>query len=528
MFWGDKLVDEILEKYKNKVAKGEPLIIRDEKTASGRVHVGSMRGVAIHGVVHEILKERKIPVKYLYEINDFDPMDGLPVYLDEAIYKQYMGKPLCDIPSPDGIAKNYAEYFGNEFKNVITQSGFEPEFYLSSEVYRAGKYNDVIRLALENAAKIREIYKKVSGGVKPEDWMPLQVICEVCGKIGTTKVHTFDGEKVAYTCESAMVSWGVGCGNKGEISPFDGNAKLPWKVEWAAKFRVLGVDIEGAGKDHSTRGGARDIANHIAKEVFGYQSPFDIPYEFFLVGGKKMSSSKGAGSTAFDVASLLPVQLFRFLFFMKDPKKVIDFIPDGDTIPILYDFYDKYAESFFSGATDDYARVFKLAQIESARNDLKKHFLPRFSLVSFLVQMPHMNFEEELAKLKESELTEEDKVEGFERAKYAKNWLQVCAPENYRYELQIEQLPHATGDFSETQKRALAKLLEYIRSKEVLDGQELHTALHEIRKETEIEPKDFFGALYISFLGKESGPKAGFLLSVLDKSFLEKRLAEIL
>nr|MCW1888812.1 lysine--tRNA ligase [Candidatus Moranbacteria bacterium] len=317
-------------------------------------------------------------------------------------------------------------------------------------------------------------------------------------------------------------------GNKGEISPFDGNAKLPWKVEWAAKFRVMGVDIEGAGKDHSTRGGARDIANHIAREVFTYQTPFDIPYEFFLVGGKKMSSSKGAGSTAFDVASLLPVQLFRFLFFMKDPKKVIDFIPDGDTIPILYDFYDKYAESFFSGVTDDYARVFRLAQIESTRGLLREHFLPRFSLVSFLVQMPHMDFEGELTKLKEAELTEEDKAEGLERSLYAKNWLQVCAPDNYRYELQIERLPEATKEFTEIQKKALGKLLQYIQSKEVLDGQELHTALHEIRKELEIEPKDFFGALYISFLGKESGPKAGFLLSVLDKKFLEKRLSEVL
>jgi lysyl-tRNA synthetase class 1 len=527
MFWGDKIVDEILEQYKKKVSEGIPLVIRDEKTASGRVHVGSMRGIAIHGVVHEILQERGISVKYLYEINDFDPMDGLPVYLDETVYAQYMGKPLCDIPSPDGIAKNYAEYFGNEFKRVILESGFEPEFYLSSELYRSGRYNEVIRLALENAPQIREIYKKVSGGVKPEDWMPLQVVCESCGKIGTTKVRSFDGEEVSYTCEPALVTWAVGCGHAGKISPFDGNAKLPWKVEWAAKFKVLDVDIEGAGKDHSTRGGARDIANHISREVFGYQPPFDIPYEFFLVGGKKMSSSKGAGSTAREVSSLLPTKLFRFLFVMKDPKKVIDFIPDGDTIPILYDFYDKYAESFFGDQDDDYSRVFALAHPKNIRTTLKASFRPRFSLVSFLVQMPHMKYEQEIEKLKETSLTKEDEQEAAERAVYAKNWLTVCAPENYRYKLQIDELPAQVSDFSEVQKQALHELLVYIESQKSLDGQALHTALHDIKEHSGVTPKEFFSALYILFLGKESGPKAGFLLSVLDKSFLESRLKQV-
>jgi len=36
--------------------------------------------------------------------------------------------------------------------------------------------------------------------------------------------------------------------------------------------------------------------------------------------------------------------------------------------------------------------------------------------------------------------------------------------------------------------------------------------------------KEFFGAIYISILGKDSGPKAGWFLSVLPKEFLLKRL----
>jgi lysyl-tRNA synthetase class 1 len=527
MFWGDKIAEQIKGQFAEKIRSGGPLVIRDEKTASGRVHVGSLRGVAIHGLVSEVLSEQGIANRYLYEINDFDPMDGLPVYLDRETFLPHMGKPLRDVPSPDGKAANYAEYFAEEFMAVIREAGFEPEFYRSSELYLSGKYNGVIRTALENAGKIREIYRRVSGAVKGEDWLPVQVVCENCGKVGTTRAVAFDGEQVEYVCGEDFVKWAVGCGHRGKVSPFDGRAKLPWKVEWAAKFSVLGVDIEGAGKDHSTKGGSRQIADAISREVFDRQPPFDIPYEFFQVGGKKMSSSKGAGSSSREMADLLPPEMLRLLLIGKDPKRVIDFIPDGDTVPLLYDTYDKFAESFFLGEESDYARIFFLAHTPEQRKGIAKRFLPRFSLVAFLVQMPHMDFESEITKLKGEPLTEADKQEAKYRARYARQWLKLYAPEDYRYELQEGKVPEAALGFSDDRKAALKMLLEYVRSRESLDGQELHTELHEIKKRTGINPRDLFSAVYVAFLGKESGPKAGWFLSVLDKPFLEKRLEEV-
>jgi len=532
-FWADKIVEKIKGDLKGRIDSGtpprgsarrEPLVIRDEKTASGRIHVGSMRGVAIHGVLSEILSEQKIANTFLYEINDFDPMDGLPAYLDEKEFGQHMGKPLYTIPSPDGKAKNYAEYFAQEFTDVIKESGFHPDYYRASELYKSGKMNEVIRIALEKADTIRTIYKKVSGSVKSHDWLPLSVVCEKCGKIGTTQATSFDGEKVAYSCEQKMVEWAEGCGHSGSISPFDGNAKLPWKVEWAAKFKVLGVDIEGAGKDHSTKGGARDIANHIAREVYDYKPPFDVPYEFFLVGGKKMSSSKGEGSSAREIANLIPPHIFRLALLGKDPRQTMDFIPDGETIPMLYDRYDKIAEKFWSGENDDDARLFTL--VHGGKPSLQ-HFLPRFSIISFIVQMPHMNMETEVLKMKGASLTDEDNKELKSRAKYAKRWLQTYAPEDYKYELQMLAVPEAAQALGSKQKEALKEVLVYVASQKKLDGQELHTKLHEIRKSSGIDPKEFFSALYLAFLGKDSGPKAGWFLSVLDKEFLEKRLGEV-
>jgi lysyl-tRNA synthetase class 1 len=253
MFWADRVVVEALERLKSEKSRG--LVIRDEKTASGRVHVGSMRGVAIHGIVSEILSERGIKNTFLYEINDFDAFDRVPAGLDENIFKVYLGKPLFAVPSPSAEAQNYAEYFGSEFEKVIEETGFHPTHLRSSAEYRRGRYNEVIRIALERADLIRDIYKRVSGSVKEGKWLPLMVVCEHCGRVATTRAVSFDSETVRYFCD-VEASGAEGCGFKGDISPFDGNAKLPFKVEWAAKFKVFGVHIEGSGKDLSTKGGA--------------------------------------------------------------------------------------------------------------------------------------------------------------------------------------------------------------------------------------------------------------------------------
>src|SRR3989344_7725864 len=217
MFWADRIVGNIQERFTAEIEAGKPLLLRDEKTASGRVHVGSMRGVAIHGIVSEILTERKVPNTFLYEINDFDPMDGLPVYLSQEIFEPFLGKPLYTIPSPDGKAKNYAEYFAKEFIDVILRAGFKAQYSRSSELYLSGKMNDAIREALLKAAIVRKVYKEASGAERGETWLPLNVICESCGKVSTTQVSHFDGQQVKYIC--ADLPWTKGCGHSGKVSP---------------------------------------------------------------------------------------------------------------------------------------------------------------------------------------------------------------------------------------------------------------------------------------------------------------------
>jgi lysyl-tRNA synthetase class 1 len=58
------------------------------------------------------------------------------------------------------------------------------------------------------------------------------------------------------------------------------------------------------------------------------------------------------------------------------------------------------------------------------------------------------------------------------------------------------------------------------------DGEKLQNLLFSTSKQVEISQKDAFAAVYFTFLNKERGPKAGSLLSYLDKSFVIQRIKD--
>jgi len=519
MLWADRIASEIRDTRTPK--NGKTFLIRDEKTLSGRVHVGSMRGVAIHGLVAEVLSEYGIKNDFQYELNDFDPFDSIPNYLDQNVFKEHLGKPLYAVPSPEPEFKNYAEYFGAEFVGVHKKGGFAASYYRATELYQSGKMDALIKTALERSNDIRRILKAVSGSEKEKSWLPLSVVCEKCGKMMTTRTYDYDGETVGYACDRDPDET-LSCGHTGRVAPWKGAGKLFWKVDWAAKWNARDVDIEGGGKDHSTRGGSRDVANHISREIFNFEPPFDVPYEFFLVGGKKMSSSKGRGSSAKDMADLFPPEIFRLALIGKDIREQIDIDPSGESVPRLYDWYDELASGVREGKADDYSRLYTLCELPENRAGLSAPWEMRFREVAFIVQMPHLELRKEALEAKGAVLTEDEieKLEG--RALYAKFWLATYAPEEFKYELQ-EEMP--STELSDVQKSALSALADFFQSAEH-SGEELHARLHELKTEIPIQPKELFQAIYRIFLNRDSGPKAGWFLAGLPRDFVINRLSE--
>ncbi|MGD0523147.1 MAG: lysine--tRNA ligase [Candidatus Microgenomates bacterium] len=407
MHWADKIAQEIIDS-----GKYQPYWTDDMYTPSGFAHIGSIRGPLIHDLIYKYLVGREKKTISTYIFNDFDPIDGLPQNLQKD-FEKYMGIPLRIAPSPVKGYRSFADYFRSDFEKVLRSIGIEAKFVSSWDMYHQGKFDEVIKTALDNGDKIQEIYHKVSGSEKRQQgWLPFQVICEKCGRLGTTKVYAWDGEEVSYKCEPDLVTWARGCGYEGKTSPFGGKGKLPWKVDWPAHWKVMGVTIEGSGKEHGTAGGSRDIAKALCEEVFNYPNPFNIVYEYFLIGGKKMSSSKGLGLRAHDLLKIVPPELGRFLFIRTNYKEQIEFNPFGTlAIPDLFDEYDRAWQAYNSGSNTDLSRVFELSQIKDVPTRKDNLVLPRFRDVANMLVQGKKAFP---GKFEQRVLEE--------RIKYAKMW----------------------------------------------------------------------------------------------------------
>ncbi|MDP2671668.1 MAG: lysine--tRNA ligase [bacterium] len=508
MFWADIVAKETKRK--------EPILVNDAKTPSGKVHVGSLRGVLIHDFVYKSLLKLGKKARYTYHFDDFDPMDGLPIYLDKEKYEKYMGFPLKDVPSPQRGYTSYADYYAKDFLKVFNSLGAEPEIVWSyKDMYASGRLDQAIKIVLDKAPEIQEIYQRVSGSEKKKDWFPFQPVCENCGRIGTTRVYFWDGKQVSYVCEKDMVEWAVGCGYEGKVSPFGGKGKMPWKVEWPSKWLVNQVGFEGSGKDHTSKGGSRDIGNHIAREIFKIEPPEDLAYEHFLFGGKKMSSSKGLGASAAAVAEVLPASVLRFLNARYHPRVAIDFDPThSDTIPNLFDEYDRAREAYFADPESDLGRTFEAGHIGKP----VKVFIPRFITLANWLRQPNINIEAEAEKAKGSGLTKEDKEDLDRRARYAKIWLERFAKKEQRV-IEVKEQEKLT--FSERVKKYF-KDLDRDLDKDWTE-EELQKRIFQIAKENDLQPKEAFTSTYQALIGDDHGPKVSALI-ISDKSKARKAL----
>ncbi len=510
MYWSERVAKEIID-----LGDFRPFRVDDMFTPSGYAHIGSLRGPLVHDLIYKSLIKQNQKAIFTYIINDFDPLDGLSPDLEKE-FTPFLGKPLKNVPSLKEGFDSFADYFANDYLEIMKKLGINPEIKSSYDMYHQGLFDEAIKEALDNAEEIQKIYLEVSGSKKKESgWLPLQIVCPKCGKLGTTKVTDWDGKTVAFTCEPALVKWAVGCGETGRISPFKGNGKLPWKVDWPAHWKVIGVTIEGAGKDHSVAGGSRDIARELCKKVFHISEPFNLPYEFFTLRGKKMSSSKGLGLKARNLFELLPAVIARFLFARSDYKREIDFDPvETMAIPDLFDEYDRCFKAFISGSDEDLAGAFEMSAINGLPPK-EEIFLPRFIDIVNYIQQVSVDIEKQFAGV--------DKGILRERVKYAKVWLEKFAPKEYQLQM-VSELPEKAKNLDVSQKEFLKGVIELLGKD--LDPEKLQFELFELSKSLKMETKRAFPAIYLSMIGKEFGPRAAWFLKQYDKEDVIKRLKE--
>jgi lysyl-tRNA synthetase class 1 len=525
--WADELAARVRDQ--------GPQVVNDSKTPSGTVHVGSLRGPVILDVIARALRTHGIETTYLYGVDDMDPMDAQALLTADAV-ERYMGAPLAHIPDqvPDGHP-SYARHHAQVFIDLFEGLGIRPDrYYWMSEIYPTGDLDRYIRLALDRAHVIRDIYRRVAHVQHPDTWHPLSLVCENCGRVGTTIVTKWDGERVYYECRADLVKWATGCGHSGWVSPFGGRAKLPWNVEWAAQWSLFGVTIEPCGKDLSTAGGSRERSDAIAREVFEREPPLNIAYEFLNIAGKKMSTSRGVGAAAHEFVEVVPAEQTRLLFVRPRPNQAIEFDPVGtDAIPRLFDEFDRLGNATAGGTVKGelpagYASIFRYS-LRSADADVAGEataFRPAFSHLALLVQVPGVDVQAQVEAEKGSPLTDRETQILSIRVRAARRWLEAYAPERARVAVRHDRLPDDAAALDGDQRTFLAVLADRAEREQPLTGDAWQAAIFDSASESSLPAGRAFQALYAAFLGRANGPRAGWLLASLDQGFVLDRLRE--
>ena len=522
MFWADELAARL----------SGPQVVNDSKTPSGTVHVGALRGPVILDVIVRALRAHGLPTTLLYGVDDLDPMDAQALLTPDAVERS-MGVPLAHVPDPTGDGHaSYARHFGELFIETFAGLGIHPDrYYWMSEIYPTGQIDPFMRKALDQAELVREIYRRVSKVERPDGWLPAHVICPTCGRVGTTLARDWDGETVAFECRPDLVTWARGCSTSGRLSPFGGAAKLPWNLEWAAQWSLFGVTIEPCGKDLSTRGGSRDRSDAVAREVFEREPPLNLPYEFLNIGGRKMSTSKGHGAAAHEIAEVVPAEQLRLLFLRPRPNQAIEFDPYGtDAIPRLFDESDRIAAASAGREVRgdlpaDHARLFSASLLDPAADPLVEGAAYRapFAHLAMLLQVPGVDLDSRVEAEKGAPLSEYERSLLATRTAAARGWLDAYAPDRARIEVRRDGLPAEAAALTDDQRRALAAIAAHLPA-EAWDGESLQGVIFDAAKAHGLGAGQVFAALYLAFLGQASGPRAGWLLASLDRGFVAERL----
>ena len=498
-FWADSTAEKLQHRGVKKA------VISTGITPSGEIHVGHLREVVTAHVVSLATEKRGIETDFQYVADNLDPLRRVYPFLDETKYAAYVGKPIAYIPCPCGKHENYAEHFIEPFLASLEKLGMKPRIVRANELYETEAMADMVLAAMKGRDQIAKILHEHTGKEIADDWWPYNPLCSECGSISDTEVLGFNESK-------RVVNYRCACGAEGDL-PIKGGGKLTWRVDWPARWKVLGVGMEPFGKDHGTRGGSYDTGKVISSKVFDNDAPEPLMYEWIsLKGMGDMSSSKGNVVSIHQMLEIVPAEVLRFFILRSQPSKRLTFDP-GLPLLSLIDEYDRLTEQPDS-AVHDYSRV--------NRNEVSVG-VP-FKHLVIMSQICGDDLQKISSRLAATGYEVTDKDVLAQRLKLAKNWLEQFAPDSVKFTLQ-EKIPDAVSELTNIQKEILATLAE--RLAVGMTAETVHETVYEIKEEKGVTPKEVFQAIYLALLGKDQGPRVGMFLAALDLNWVKQRFQEV-
>jgi lysyl-tRNA synthetase class 1 len=250
--WIDKVAARLIER--EKALNRSLEIIRTESGlgASGIPHIGSMADAVRAHAITLALRDMGYRSELIAFSDDMDGLRKVPAGMPEWL-NEYLLRPVSSIPDPFGNYESYAERMSSMLREALDQAGIEYTFKSGRRLYSSGELAGTIHEILKNASVIGAKIKEFTGQEKFLKTLPYFPICKNCGRIYTSEAYNYDESrrKVAYRCVGVEMrgKFFSGCGYEGEADITKADGKLPWKVEFAARWKLLDIRFEAYGKD---------------------------------------------------------------------------------------------------------------------------------------------------------------------------------------------------------------------------------------------------------------------------------------
>jgi len=519
--WYDKVAVEILER-ERKLGRSLDLIRTEMGVgASGFPHIGSFADAARAYAVALALKEQGHRSELIAFSDDKDGLRKVPMGLPSSL-KKYLGCPVTSIPDPYRCHESYGEHMSSLLLEALDTCGIKYKFMSGMKVYENGLLNEEIKTLLMNARRIGEIVKEEVGQEKYVEILPYFPVCSKCGRIYTTKSYEFlpKEDKVLYVCEGMEVKgrWLEGCGYKGEADYTRGEGKLSWKVEFAARWKVLDIRFEAYGKDiaDSVR-----VNDRICQEILGYAPPMHAQYEMFLdKSGRKISKSFGNVLTPQvwfrygSPQSLLLLTLKRFVGTRS--LSVTD-------IPQYMGEFDELEDVYLGRKpmADEKERA-KLTGLYEYCYLLKPPPKPGvhvpYNLLTYLAKVAPKGSETEyiIQKLRDYQYIKEEVPSDLKRRMgYALNWTQ-----------DFMEIKEKAIKLSTKEKAAVEEFIQALQIEE--DENRIQSVVFHISRKHGIQPSQFFKTLYTILLGAPEGPRLGPYIVAMGRENVTDALKRVL
>lgn len=508
--WSDKISDKIVETFPDE----KEYTLAAGISPSGSVHIGNFRDIITVDAVHRALEKRNLKSRVLFSWDDFDKFRKVPNDVPKE-FEKYLGLPLAEVPDPWGEFSSYAEHFEKEFESSLDAFGIAPQTRRQYHEYKTGRYDNLIRRALEKRKEIATILARFkTQGMTAEEitnYFPVNVYSRFTGK-DNTRVLSFDGDrKIVYECKET--------GKRDEIDfTQDHRIKLPWKVDWPMRWLAEGVNFEPGGDDHASPGGSYDVSRFIAKEAFDRTPPLFQGYAFIGIRGLpgKMSGSVGGAISPAKLLEIYEPELIRWLFLKVDPKQAFDFAFDSEVFR-QYSEFDK-----------------EVARMQKENDGLLELIKPRKNshlagekAIPFRQSVGHgqvIGFDRnrlESLLVEANECYDSQSIDS--RLQRAKNWLQTYNSSSMVRLLESPNEEYARS-LSPDSRKYLAQLSEVLGSSTEHSVEYLETTVYAIPKipgasDQINKPRQraFFKDVYQLLFGKDAGPRLSTYLWATDK-----------